>query len=163
MFQVLLLIYLIIKNRDRNTKLGGIVVLVMSIVAANFPQSHELRYFMYWMMVLISLNLYLVTHYRDSLIKPTRVGLISLIPLIIVGVKTNFVYLKPSFNTLEVFQDKYIDREIIAKIEPGDNICLPNRYPYAFGYTPWFHPELDYTYTVRSGFRDTCAKSEKVF
>lgn len=162
-FQVLLLIYLIIKNRDRNTKLGGIVVLVMSIVAANFPQSHELRYFMYWMMVLISLNLYLVTHYRDSLIKPTRVGLISLIPLIIVGVKTNFVYLKPSFNTLEVFQDKYIDREIIAKIEPGDNICLPNRYPYAFGYTPWFHPELDYTYTVRSGFRDTCAKSEKVF
>ena len=161
-FQVLLLIYLIVKNFNRHTKLAGIVVLVMSVVAANFPQSHELRYFMYWMMVLISLNLYLVTHYQDSLVKPTRVGLISLIALIIVGVKTNFVYLKPSFNTLAVFKDKYINREIIAQIEPGDRLCLPNQYPYAFGYTSWFHPKLDYSYSIRSGFRDDCARSEKV-
>ena len=161
-FQILLLAYLIIRNPNRNTKLAGIVVLVMSFVAANFPQSHELRYFMYWMMVLISLNLYLVTHYRDSLVKPTRIGLMCLIALIIVGIKTNFVYLKPSFNTLSVFKDKHINRDIIAQIEPGDRICLPNQYPYSFGYTPWFHPELDYTYTIRSGFRDSCAKSEKV-
>lgn len=161
-FQVVLLIYLIIKNRDRNTILAGTVILVMSVVAANFPQSHELRYFMYWMMVIISLNLYLVTHYRDSLVKPTRVGLISLIALIIVGIKTNFVYLKPSFYTLAQFKDRWVDREVIAQIEPGDNICLPKRYPYTFGYTPWFHPELSYTYNIRSGFRDRCAESEKV-
>lgn len=161
-FQILLLTYLIIKKPSRNTKLAGIVVLVMSIVAANFPQSHELRYFMYWMIVLISLNLYLVTHYRDSLVKPTRIGLISLIALIIVGIKTNFVYLKPSFYTLAQFKDKHINREIIAQIEPGDRLCLPNQYPYAFGYTSWFHPELGYPYRIRSGFRDSCTKSEKV-
>ncbi|MGF1590846.1 MAG: hypothetical protein ACFCU7_16690 [Pleurocapsa sp.] len=161
--QVLLLIYLIAKNRDRQTKLAGILVLVMSLIAANYPQSHELRYFIYWMMVLISLNLYLVTHHKDPLIKPSRFGLLCLIALIIVGIKTNFVYLAPRFNTLAVFKDQYINREIIAKIEPGDNICLPNTYPYAFAYTPWFHPELNYTYRVRSGFRDPCPKSEKVF
>ena len=161
-FQILLLSYLIIKNRNRDSKLAGIVVLVMSFIAANFPQSHELRYFMYWMMVLISLNLYLVTHYRDSLIKPTRIGLISLIVSIVVGIKTNFLYLKPSFNTLGVFKDRYINRDIITQIEPNDNICLPNQYPYTFGYAPWFHPELGYTYNIRSGFRDRCAESEKV-
>ncbi|HEY9767520.1 MAG TPA: hypothetical protein V6C71_03315 [Coleofasciculaceae cyanobacterium] len=161
-FQVLLLIYLIAKNRDRHTKVAAIVVIVMSSIAANFPQSHELRYFLYWMMVLISLNLYLVTHHQNRLIKPSRVGLISLIALIIVGIKTNFIYLAPHFNTLARFKQTYISREIIAKIEPGDKICLPNTYPYAFAYTPWFHQELNYTYRVRSGFRDPCAKSEKV-
>ncbi len=161
-FQILLLIYLIAKNRDRHTKLAGIVVIVMSLIAANFPQSHELRYFMYWMMVLISLNLYLVTHHQNLLIKPSRVGLISLIALIIVGIKTNFIYLAPHFNTLARFKQTYLSREIIAKIEPGDKICLPNTYPYAFAYTPWFHQELDFTYRVRSGFKDPCAKSEKV-
>ncbi|MBE9044354.1 hypothetical protein IQ255_08050 [Pleurocapsales cyanobacterium LEGE 10410] len=162
-FQVLLLIYLNIKYPSRKTKMAGIVVLVMSLVAANFPQSHELRYFMYWMMVLISLNLDLVTYYKDALAKPSRVGLVSLIALIIVGIKTNFVYLKPSFYTLADFKARHVDRDIIAQIEPGDDVCLPNTYPNTFGYTPWFHPELDYTYTIRSGFRgDTCAKSNKV-
>lgn len=161
-FQVLLLIYLIAKNRDRSSKIAGAVVVVMSLIAANFPQSHELRYFMYWMMVLISLNLYLATQHKDSIVKPARIGLISLIALVIVGIKTNFVYLMPTFNTLAVFKDKYIDREVIAQIEPGDRICIPGRYPYAFGYTSWFHPELDFIYSVRSGFRDACAKSEKV-
>jgi hypothetical protein len=161
-FQVLLLIYLIIKNFSRDTKLVGTLVLIMSLVAANFPQSHELRYFMYWIMVLISLNLYLVTHYKDSLINPRLVGLVSLAAVIIVGIKTNFIYLKPSFYSLAEFKDRYIDREIIAQIEPGDNICLPDRYPYTFGYTSWFHPELDYSYTIRSGFRDRCQQTDKL-
>ena len=163
LFQVLLLIYLTAKNGDRDTKLAAIVMLVMSFIAANYPQSHELRYFMYWIIVLISLNLYLVTRYKDSLVNSRRVALVSLAALIFVGVRTNFVYLKPSFYTLAKFKDEYIDREIIAEIEPKDKICLPKFYPYAFGYTPWFHQELGYTYTVRSGFRDRCMPGEKVF
>ena len=162
-FQVLLLIYLTAKNGDRDTKLAAIAMLVMSFIAANYPQSHELRYFMYWIIVLISLNLHLVTRYKDSLINSRSVALISLTALIFVGIKTNFVYLKPSFYTLAKFKDEYINREIIAEIEPKDKICLPKFYPYAFGYTPWFHPELGYTYTVRSGFRDRCRQGEKVF
>ena len=162
-FHVLLLIYLAAKNRDRHTLLAGTTVVVMSVVAANFPQSHELRYFMYWAIVLISLNLYLVTRYPDSLVKPTRVGLVSLAALIVVAIETNFIYLKPSFYSLAQFKDKHIDREIIAQIEPEDIVCLPKTYPYAFGYTPWFHPKLGYSYTIRSGFRDRCRRGEKVF
>ncbi|MGD1918488.1 MAG: hypothetical protein ACFCAD_06140, partial [Pleurocapsa sp.] len=128
----------------------------------NFPQSHELRYFMYWIITVISLNLYLVMRYQSEFIKPYYLGLISLIALIIVGIKTDYVYLKPSFNTLEKFKDKKIDRVVMAQIKPGENICLPNRYPYTFGYTPWFHPDLNYTYSIRSAFRDSCAESEKI-
>ena len=161
-FQVLLLIYLIIRNPNRDTYMAATVVAVMSAIAANFPQSHELRYFMYWMMVLISLNLYLVNRYQDRLINPRYIGLISLIALIIVGIQTDFVYLKPNFNTLEKFKARRIDSDAMAQINPGDNICLPDRYPYAFLHTPWFNQELGYTYSIRSGFLDPCAESEKV-
>lgn len=165
LFQVFLLIYLIVKYPQGDHYLAGITVAVMSVIAANFPQSHELRYFMYWMMVLISLNLHLVTRIQDSFINLNRLGLISLIALIIVGTKTNFVYLKPSFNTLEKFLDKKIDREIVTQIKPGENICLPKRYPFTFAYTSWFHPQLGYTYNIRSAYpayRDHCAESERI-
>jgi len=161
-FQVLLLSYLNITNRHPNVRTAGIVMIVISIIAANFPQSHELRYFMYWMISLISFNLCLVTNYHNKMVNPKYLGLISLAALTIVGIKTNFVYLKPSFNTLESFKDKKIDRIIMTKIKPGEDICLPNRYPYTFGYTPWFHPELNYTYNIRSAFLEPCAKSDRV-
>ncbi len=161
-FQILLLMYSIVTNPNRDTYTAGLVMLIMSLVAANFPQSHELRYFMYWMIIIISLNLYLVQNYQNRLIKPSYLGALSLIALIIVGIKTNYVYLKPSFNTLETFKDKKIDRVVMAQIKPGDDICLPNRYPFTFGYTPWFHPNLNYTYSIRSAFLKPCAKSDKV-
>lgn len=161
-FQILLLIYLIIINPNSDTYTAGLVVFFTSLIAANFPQSHELRYFIYWMITVISLNLYLVSQFQTKFIKPPYLGLISLIALIIVGIKTNYVYLKPNFNTLEKFQAKRIEQSVFAQINPGDNICLPNRYPFTFGYTPWFHPHLEYTYSIRSAYRETCAKSDKI-
>ena len=161
-FQIALLNYLIFIDPHRQTLTAGIVVLVMSFVAANFPQSHELRYFMYWAIVLISLNLYLVTKKSYKFIAPRYLGLISLIALIIVGIKTDFVYLKPSFNTLEKFKARKINREIIAKIQPEDNICLPGSHPFTFGYTPWFYPELNYTYSIRSAYVEPCAKTDRI-
>lgn len=162
-FQVLLLIYLITINQHKDTRTAGLVVLIMSAIAANFPQSHELRYFMYWIIVLISLNLYLVTKYQTKIIKPRYLGIVSLIALIIVGSRTSFVYLKPSFNSLAAFKDKRLDRTIIAQINPNDNICLPEQYhPFTFLYTPWFHHDLSYTYSVRSSFRQSCAESDKI-
>ena len=161
-FQIFLLIYLIVNNPHRETYTAGIVVLLMSLVAANFPQSHELRYFMYWAMVLISLNLYLVNQNRRQFINPGYLGLVSLIALIIVGIQTNFVYLKPRFNTWDKFAERKIEREILTQIDSNDQICLPNRYPYTFGYTPWFHPELNYTYSIRSAFLHPCAKTDKI-
>ena len=54
------------KNRSHKAKTALITVLLMSLVPANFPQSHELRYFMFWMIVLVSLNLYLVSTWQQQ-------------------------------------------------------------------------------------------------
>ncbi|NJO95064.1 MAG: hypothetical protein HC764_02555 [Pleurocapsa sp. CRU_1_2] len=162
LFHIFLLIYLVAENCDRKSGMAGIVVGVMSLIAANFPQSHELRYFIYWMIVLISLNLYLVTQYQNRLINPCHLGAICLIALVVVGVKTDFVYLQPHFNTIAKFKNQIIENRVMAQIKPGDKICIPRMYPYALLYSPWFHRELGYTYSVRSGIRDYCAESEKI-
>ena len=161
-FQVLLLIYFNITNPNRDTQKAGLTLLIMSAVAANFPQSHELRYFMYWAIVAISLNLVLIQKYQSTFVKPRYLGSIALIAIIVVGIKTNYVYLKPNFHTLERFKTKKLNSTVITKINPEDNICLPKSYPYTFAYTPWFYPELGYEYSIRSAYRQPCDSADKV-
>ena len=153
-FHLLLLVYLTIRDHRRETSVAATLVLVMSFVAANFPQSHELRYFMYWMIVLVSLNLYLVTRSetlsKSQLINTRNLGLVSLIALTIVVVTTNFFYIKPSFYTLNQFRANKINPFILAEIEPNDRVCIVGRYPYTFGYSSLFHPQKDYPYSIQS-------------
>ncbi|MEM8831602.1 MAG: hypothetical protein AAGE96_19910 [Cyanobacteria bacterium P01_G01_bin.19] len=47
------------KTNDARVALA--TILSISFIPANFPQSHELRYFMFWMITLVSLNLFLVS------------------------------------------------------------------------------------------------------
>ena len=182
-FQVLLLGYLIVLNRDRESIMAAIVIGVMTVVAANFPQSHELRYFMYWMLVLVATNLYLVIHGRSSQKTPTLInsrnlGLVTLLFLAIVVTQTNFIYIKPNsdlqrssnwvflipnFYGLDQFKQQTVEPQIMAQIEPNDKVCLVKKYPYAFVYTPWFHPELGYTYSSRpEGAADVCEPGRKI-
>ena len=179
-FQVLLFSYLLIFYRDRQTFIGAGVLLVMSIVAANFPQSHELRYFMYWMICLVSINLYLVSRaenqLRTKLVNSHTLGLVSLFALAIVVAKTNFFYIKPEFITLNKFlgqlQEFPTYRETLATIKPNDKICLVTKnlytvtnniwFPAAFTYTPWFYPQLD-TYSIQAVYaRENCQPNRKI-
>lgn len=167
-FHFLLFTYLCIRNRDRETTVAAILLGIMSIVAANFPQSHELRYFMYWMIVLVSLNLYLVTRIESSsarspLINTRNLGLVCLVALTIVAAKTHFFYIKPFFHTLENFKQDTVDRTLLEKIEPNDRVCIVGKYPYTFIYTPWFHPEKDYTYSIQRGEKPSeCTVNKKI-
>ena len=52
-------------NHSKDASTALIVVLLVSLIPANFPQSHELRYLMFWMISLVSLNLYLVFSQQD--------------------------------------------------------------------------------------------------
>ena len=171
-FQVLLFGYLLIFHRDRQTLIAGAVLLVMTVVAANFPQSHELRYFMYWMLCLVGINIYLVSRSEKSSTKPklvnTRtIGLVSLFALAIVCVQTDFNFIKPNFFTLNKFIDgfqKYPEyREKLAAIEPNDKVCMVGQYPYTFTYLSLFHPEIDYSYSIQAeGSPEHCLPSRKI-
>ena len=179
-FNVLLLIglsiYELIQNRQlsedeclSDARTALVTVLLMSLVPANFPQSHELRYFMFWMICLVSLNLYLLSRNRIDwqrwiYLQPKYMGLLYLIFLTIVWSKTGiFYYDKPAFTTLETRISKAVKPELFSQIKPDENICLiirpalANRKQVAFEsqqnaflYSSYFHPELGYSYSIKA-------------
>ena len=152
-----------------NARTALVTVLIMSLVPANFPQSHELRYFMFWMICLVSLNIYLLSRsqinwQRWRWLQPKYMGLVYLVFLIIVLSKVGSFYGKPVFISLEKHLPTAVKPELLGQIKSKEKICLitiepelANReeVPFesrqnAFLYSSYFHPELDYSYSIRA-------------
>ncbi|MGD1919029.1 MAG: hypothetical protein ACFCAD_09115 [Pleurocapsa sp.] len=179
-FNILLLIGLSIKELIQNRQLSKspgswdartalIAVAIISFVPANFPQSHELRYFMFWMICLVSLNLYLVSRsqinwQRWEWLQPKYIGLVYLVFLIIVLSKIGSCYSdKSAFTSVEKHLFKAVKPELLSQIKPEENICLKiqpalsnrKKVPFesqqnAFLYSSYFHPEVNYSYSIRA-------------
>jgi hypothetical protein len=134
----------------------------MSVVTANAPQSHELRYYLYWMIILVSLNLFLVTHQQKlpqipKLIKVQYLALICLVFFAIVVTKTDFQYIKPNFYTLDKHLQTFVAPAALRLIQPGETVCLVNKsweYRKTYMYSSYFHPELNYDYSIKSVIRN---------
>ncbi|WP_052055238.1 hypothetical protein [Myxosarcina sp. GI1] len=165
-------------SRDASTAL--LTVLVMSIVPANFPQSHELRYFIFWMISLVSLNLYLISTPRTALprwrwLQPKYMGLVCLVFLTIVLSNMGKVYAKPSFYNLETQIAMGVKPELLSQIEPETRNCLISRHrsdplkapmaalKWAFLYSSPFHPEIDYPYAIQTAFNpESCGELKQI-
>ena len=155
-------------NSSNEAKSALLTAITMSIVPLNFPQSHELRYFMYWMICLVSLNLYLISLPKNQQLigrwlQPKYLGLVYTVFLTIILVKVGKFYAKPSFITLDKHQAFGVKSEFVAQIQPDEKVCLISKHigedtqtapiaalKYAFLYSSHFHPELDYDYSVRA-------------
>ncbi len=85
-------------TRQSEGRIALLTIIIASLFTSNFPQSHELRYFMFWMICLVSLNLYLISrpqpeHHRWHWLQPKYMGLVYLVFLLVVLVKIeSFLY-----------------------------------------------------------------------
>lgn len=156
------------ENKSRNATTALVTVILMSLVPANFPQSHELRYFMFWMITLVSLNLYLVTSLgqetsRRHYIQPKYLGLVCLLFLAIVCIRIDDYYLRPVFNSFEPYLKETVKTELLNQMTPNARTCMisrhaisnPNSVPFAqihnaFYYSSYFHPEIKHTYSIKA-------------
>jgi hypothetical protein len=177
-FNILLLLSFFLREQLRNRQvlkiervygatIALVTVILMSIVPANFPQSHELRYFMFWMISLISLNLCLISQPQTNAqkwrwLQSKYMGLVYLIFLTIVLNKIGNLYAKPVFYSLDQHLSLAVKPELFSQIKPNEKICLisrhaiinPKEVPFAsiqnaFFYSSYFHPELDYSYSIK--------------
>ena len=156
-------------GRSIDARTALVTVLIMSIIPANFPQSHELRYFMFWMISLVSLNLYLISRpyqkqNRWRWLQPKYMGLVYIMFLTIVLIKIGGAYAKPSFYVLEKQIELGVKPEFLSPIQPNDRVCLVSKHIQkpqeaafvalkgVFLYSSPFHPELDYSYSVKAAF-----------
>ncbi|MDJ0898393.1 MAG: hypothetical protein QNJ55_06245 [Xenococcus sp. MO_188.B8] len=159
-------------NPSREATLALIFVVMMSVVPANFPQGHELRYFMYWMISLVSINLYLVSHYERSpnnfrWLRSKYIGLVFALFLAIVLSKIGYFYAKPVFYSLDEHIQATVNPEVMSQINPGDEVCIIGKdglLHRLFQYASEFHPELNYSYSVKGALNPKeCAGLEKRF
>ncbi|MEM7594660.1 MAG: hypothetical protein AAF383_24685 [Cyanobacteria bacterium P01_A01_bin.83] len=156
--------------RSVKARLALLVVIAMSLIPLNFPASHELRYFLYWMITLVSLNLYLLSSSGnsklawDKWLQVKYIKWIYIIFLIVVLIKTNYRAIKPTFFTLDKYVNLGVNKEFLSQINPNDQVCLISQHigsniqasnkaslKYAFVYSSYFHPELGYDYSIKVG------------
>ena len=155
-------------ENSRAAKIAFFTAIAMSIVPINFPQSHELRYFMYWMICLVSLNLALISLPKNRelwgrWLKPKYMGLIYLVFLTIVLIRTDGTYIKVKNASLDKHVTFGVKPDLIAQIKPNERVCLLSKHmgeevqgapmaalKYAFLYSSYFHPELDYDYSIQA-------------
>jgi hypothetical protein len=167
-FNFLLLLGLTIKERVLNKKASNknsrqaitalVVITSVSLIPANFPQSHELRYFMFWMITLVSLNLSLISDENNRLqVKYFKIPF--LIFFIVMCAKIDSYYLIPNFRSLEVYLNGIVNNSILKQISPDQENCVISRFgspsnsfvpiQHVFYYSSYFHPEIGSDYSIK--------------
>lgn len=157
-------------QHSREAVFAVLTTLAMSIVPLNFPQSHELRYFVYWMICLVSLNIYLVSLPKNRQLlgrwlQPKYMGLVFAVFLAIVLTKIGGLYARPLFSSLDKYTDFGVKLNLLEQIKPNQQVCLISRHlgediqsspiaalKYAFVYSSYFHPEIDFDYSIQTAF-----------
>ncbi len=144
--------------RRREARVAASVLAGVTVLAALVPQSHELRYYMHWMLLLVSFNLVLWT--RERGLPRVLFAVVAVGALGVVTWSTDGGYLYPSGSSFTTFLAKRGDAAVIESITPGERICVA-RQPLTFLYAPIFHREVRYRLQEWSSDAD-CVDARRV-
>jgi hypothetical protein len=126
-------------QRSRESRVALAFGGAASLVASLMPQSHELRYYLFWMLLLVALNLVVWARTR-----PVTLGLVVAIALAVVTWSTGGTYLYASGDSFSTLVHDHVDSAALDSIAPGERVCIM-RAPWTFLYAPRFHPGRRYT------------------
>jgi hypothetical protein len=122
------------------------LVLVLSLLCAFLPASHELRYYLFWMLTLVCCTLALV--HSPAFANPQQAAqrniTHALVAIAVVSVvsMTGAAYLRPGGETLaELLQGT---DAVVARVPEGGTLCVLNRNRNALLYSSLFHPPRHY-------------------
>jgi hypothetical protein len=123
------------RRRNRETKAAALFAGGATVIASSMPQSHELRYYLFWMLLLVALNLVVWSRER-----PLTSGLVALGALVIVSWSTRGTYLYASGDSFRELVAAKVDNAALERIAPNERVCV-TREPWTFLYAPRFHSE----------------------
>lgn len=128
-----------IRMKTRESRVALAFAIGLTIVTSLMPQSHELRYYLVWMLVLIALVLVVWAKHR-----PFVTAGVAVTALAIVSWSTEGGYLYASGDSFSTLVAAKVDAKIIEQAAPGSRICV-DRQPWTFLYAPRFHPARQYS------------------
>jgi hypothetical protein len=137
----------LIVSRSRARELRPLVgvLAAVTLLCALLPNSHELRYYMFWMLMLVASVL--IAAFAPAFADRTQPalrrdsGALVLIALASVVLMTGAAYLKTSgmhIRDLVAPTDAVVDA-----LAPGSTLCVANRDRHAILYSRAFHPNSD--------------------
>jgi hypothetical protein len=144
--ELLLLGWRVIRERAaRSARVAGVAFASLTAFTAFMPQSHELRYYLYWMIVLVSLNLWLACRPDATrvVVGPTGLGALSLLALFLVLAVTRGGYAWPSGSTFAELVKEQVDERVLAEVHDGDRVCV-EREPYNLLWASALHAPRQY-------------------
>ena len=143
--------FLIATRRTRETRLAAGLFALLTVITAVQPQSHELRYYMYWIVVLISLNLHFLATATRSPELPAlpltaeQYGVACLVFVAIVAGLSHGAYLRSTTQPVMIAYTSAIEPAIRAGLEKSAALCVVGRTNSIFLYADIFHAPLRYS------------------
>jgi hypothetical protein len=129
-----------------SAKWPAALMIILTLICASMPSSHELRYYMFWMLTLVSVVL--VTAHSPAFTSPHQAvlrnfthGLVVIVGLSVV-MMTGGDYLWGGGPTLDDLV-KETD-ETVAQVPDGGTLCILNFHRRSFLYASVFHPSRHY-------------------
>ncbi len=133
------LAYAALRRRSREAVVAASFVAGATGLTSVLPQSHELRYYLWWMLLLVALNL--VVWSREARL---CVAAVTTLAFIVVSWSTGGTYLYASGDSFADLMAAKVDRAALERIAPGERVCVA-REPWTFLYAPRFHPGKGYS------------------
>ena len=145
-------------GRDRRTVLA--IFAGSTLLAACLPRSHELRYYLFWVIILVALCLIAVFDQPDGRArvraKASRLlGTVVIVALTSVLLMTQARYVTPIGQNVDSLIAAFGVRERVAAIPDEAVVCVdPGWQPFTFLFAPVFHPGR--SYTILDGYIGPC-------
>lgn len=127
------------RRSRKETTAAAVLFAGVTIEAAVVPQSHELRYYLHWMLLLVSLNLMLWTRSR---IERLGAGVLAAAAVVVVGWATGWGYLYSSGVTFAELRKSKLDPTLLE--HASGQICVAKQ-PWNYLYAPRFEPGAAYS------------------
>jgi hypothetical protein len=125
----------------------AVLMIMLSLICAAMPMSHELRYYLFWMMTLVSCML-VVAHSpifasRHQAIQRGITQAVVIIAVTSVVAMTGAAYLTTDRReTLRAILEG--TNSVVSQVPENGTLCVLNRNPRAFLYSSLFHPPHHY-------------------
>jgi hypothetical protein len=139
------------KVRRRYGRKPAAFLVIITVVTAVMPASQEIRYYMYWIMCLVALNLVLI---EKGMTEPER-GTFRLVSaaamssfLIFVLCATGMQYVSSNGVSMEsLVKEGQIERQLVQmNLLDGEVVCVKGKIPRTFFYAPIFNPKMEDKY-----------------
>ena len=129
-------------RRSRATCVTAVGFAALTALIAWMPQSHELRYYMTWAIVLVAINLWHAAN--GSANQQLALGSVALVALAVVLMVTRAGYAYPSGLSFSELLRNKTNARVLSKIPVHGNVCVV-RAPFNLLWSAAFHRPLQYT------------------